>query len=209
MNELVMKPKAVVWDVDDVLTPTSIIFYQSVIATEGSCIHPDHWSDYLWGKHISRADGKATQDYLIEHRIIERCEAYDYTDPALAGIKHAGMVNILLSARSWHPDPAAATREWAARNVLEYYIHEALFVNVGESKADQLVRLKETYDLVAFVEDNPIHALAALDIVDKVYMVRRPWNARNELPPHLNLVDTALDASQQIVQSTQVSVVEG
>ena len=195
-----MKRKAIVWDIDDVLTPTSHAFYQAALRTHGYCPHPDAWTDYLWGQHIGLPEGLETQQYLIEHRVIETCEPYDYTDQALSLTKAAGFLNILLSARAWHPRPWWATMEWAARYVLDSYIDVMEFVKVEEPKHDRLMKICEDYDVRAFVEDNHVHAVAAIAIVPQVFHGRRAWNKDYESSPDLLYVNTALEAARQITQ---------
>lgn len=194
-----VKPKAVIWDIDDVLTPTSETFYHAALQSHGKCPHPDHWSDYLWGKHIDRDEGFETAQYLIEHRIIEKTIPYDYTESALKLTFDKNYQNILLSARAWHPNPKVATKEWAIDHILNPYIEAMYFVEVEEPKANRLKILSERYDIKAFVEDNPFHAHSAIGIVPEIYLVRRQWNSEHQKRSHFNCVDTALEAARRIV----------
>lgn len=195
-----MKETAVVWDIDDVLTPTSLCFRNSVLRTHGKCPHPDGWNDYAWGQHIGVDEGKALTDYLTEHQIIETAEPFPFTEQAFSTTKQMGYRNILLSARSWHPDPRGATGIWLSKYALDHYVDSIEFTTVDEPKKDRLETLSERYDIKGFVEDNSTHALAALLIVPNVYLVKKGWNVADRDEPFLNCVSTALEAAQDIVR---------
>ena len=196
-----MKPRIVVWDIDDVLTPTSLTFYDSVVRTHGTCIHPENWVDYSWGKHVNLPEGIETQKYITENSLIENTVPFTYTKEALTLVKDAGFKNSLLSARAYHPHPDEATDDWLIQRDLRNLVDQMYFVRVDDSKHHVLEKLKLHYDIHAFVEDNPFHACAALDIVPNVYLLRRSWNKDYQDHPRLRHVDTALDAAHHILQT--------
>lgn len=195
-----MKPKTIIWYVDDVLTPTSISFYNTAILTNNRCPHPDVWTDYLWGQHIGRSEGLETTQYLEKHRIIENALPFPYTQQALSLTKQHGFNNVLLSARSWHSNPNLATQEWLDQHKLDSLVDDMHFVTVQESKEHRLKELLDTYDIFAFVEDNPYHASSVIGLVPEIYLINRSWNKSHHSVDVFKHVSTALEAAIQITQ---------
>jgi hypothetical protein len=194
-----MLPKAVIWDIDDVLTPTSNVFYDMVIKTHGQCAHPDEWHDYLWNGHIGAKSDKELHQYLIKQRLIETCLPYDHTKEALTLTAEAGLKNVLVSARGWHPSPYRTTHRWIDLHKLTLVLHDQHFVQHQESKRERLEKLTHRYDIVGYVEDNPFHITSALELIDNLYLMQKPWNRDHWGDPRFNQVQTALEAAELIV----------
>jgi len=193
----------VVWDIDDVLANASLTFYESVINTHGSCIHPDEWTEYKWGQYINMNEGNETQEYLIKYQIIENTKPFHYTVDALSLTQNNGLKNVLLSARAWHPNPQGATLSWLDSHNLGSLVNDMYFVNTHETKEASLKTLSETYEIRAFVEDNPHNALSSISIVPDVFLVKKPWNVNHWDNRDLRCVTTSLRAAE-IITNQQV-----
>lgn len=200
------KIKIVVWDADDVITPLSETFYNSVVKTHGACLHPDQWIDYQWGQHIGCDEGLETESYLIQHRILESAVPYSYTKQALQTTCEAGLRNVIVSARNWHPTPLESTQRWAVEHDLYLYLYKLYFVAVTESKRDTLERLCAQFDVVAFVDDNLHHVHSAPLTIGQTYLMERNWNKHATIEPHIQRIPTALVAAQHIVQRHERNV---
>lgn len=193
-----MKQRAVVWDIDDVLACTSMSFYNAALHTHGSCQHPDDWEDYLWARRVGREEGRDVQSYLVEHRVLENTLPFSYTKTALVTTHQKGYSNILLSARSWHPDPQNITQIWSYDHGLSDYIHHMQFVTFEEPKRLALEVLSETFDICAFVEDSPRNAQSAVGLIPNIYLVNKSWNKASEICPTICRVDSPLIAALHI-----------
>lgn len=93
-----------------------------------------------------------------------------------------------------------AVQEWLDQHRLDLLVDDMHFVAVQESKEHSLKELLDTYDIFAFVEDNPYHASSVIGIVPEIYLINRSWNKSHHSVDVFKHVSTALEAAIQITQ---------
>lgn len=175
MSDTSSEKPLIVWDLDEVLANMSAIMCERLNPLYGTATHPSAWTNHEFHQFFGGADRQTFIRRMIDLRIMEDCTPEHGSREVLSDLNAAGWRQVIVTARGWHPDADAVTRDWLRRHGMAPFIDEIVIVDAWASKVDALRRLGRA---ALYVEDNPQHALAAAerDLAAAVLLLDRPWN---------------------------------
>lgn len=195
--------KVVVWDIDEVLAQLGQRFCEAFHTVKGIQPKPlKDWTTYRYDEHLNcEFNGTEVLDFMYHERLAETCLPFNEARDALLHVVKQGGTNVLLSARAWHPDGLAATRQWLKDHNMISLVADIYLVSPSETKTTGLRQITKEYSRISlFVEDHLGHASDAIrqDLVDRVALVDKPWNQvpYKELPAGVKRVRHAYHAAQ-------------
>lgn len=132
--------------------------------------------------------GKANEEGMFEH-----LEPYPYIEVmrALRDDDHYAITHR-------HRKVIAQTYRWCMRQELPLkgvWFSDSFHTLGGVTKKE----LSEFLSIDAFIEDNVENAIAISEAVPHVYIVTRPWNRLQELPPHIKRVETPEELTNHLL----------
>lgn len=161
-----------IFDLDDVLANLRDPIQAALTKRFGKDIHHREWDRYDLSD-IYEVPLNEIVDAFIEHEILDHARPEPGAAEALCCARECGHQVAILTARGWHPDGDALTREWlAAHGLLPDLLH---IVPLHQKKEEVLGR----YSGIAWmIDDNPAHVLGAArsGAVQSVVLMERPWN---------------------------------
>jgi len=158
-------------DCDDVVANIRETVAQAMMAETGQDRPWQQWDTYDLSKIYGLTNWSSS---FLEHRVLERATPEPGARLAIRTAREMGYRVMMLTARGWHPDGEALTRDWLEAHQLE--VDELQIVPVDASKVQALKGVAVEY----FLDDNPRHIREA-EYADHIFnpiLVSRPWNTR-------------------------------
>lgn len=177
----------VVFDVDDVLCPTSEPLQKALTQVTGKDIPVSEWFDF----NLMRVYGVS---YEVVHEAFHvgkllETPMHEFTATLFDAVRASGLKVGVLTARSWHPDAHAQT---LARLQEMNAVPDRLTVcDHGKSKAEYI---RDFGEVVGYVDDNASHVHDVSLALPKTlcFLRNKPWNASyqiSEAQPNVQRVD--------------------
>jgi len=161
-----------VFDLDDVLANLRDHLMAMLHRRTGREIHWSEWRDYELGG-LYGTGNETIMAWVLEDRVLEEATLEPHAADAVSAARRAGYRVAVVTARGWHPQGEALTREWLERQGLA--VDELYLVPAFGDKATVLEALGQ---VAYFVDDHVGHLYPAqaLPGVRRALLVDRPWN---------------------------------
>jgi len=194
VSSSVVSPRPWVWlDVDDVLVDSTPIFQESMDRWTGKTIPWQTWTHNRFHQFYGIADEDAAtiarmRQRWKDDRVLERSPFMPHVAQAMATIVNAGADIGLLTARAWHSEGEAITREMAAQAGLS--IKAVISIHFHQTKADFLIH--SGTQVVGFIDDTIRHVEGCVAAGFNAVLMDQPWNREaRHLPRVANLEEFA------------------
>lgn len=194
-----MKPKAVVFDGDEVLVGFLLGLCDLYNKRNGTCITPSDIKEYDINKaHMVDVNGNEVEGKDLmqtfrdneDHGIYALLDPLPYVERALNIVHKFGYRIIVLTARN------EKYRTETENNFLKHNLHfDEIIFSESHEKAKVIRKLAKTYNIVSFADDK---ATTCVDVnentnVKQVYIVTQKHNEDFELDDEIQRVDSIFE----------------
>jgi len=161
----------IILDLDDVLANLRESLYQVMYRTTGINTHWREWTHYDLGRHY-QLDDTRLEVALMDEKALESCQPEPGAAAMTQALNELGFELIIITARGWHPNAHALTRDWLVQHDIR---HDTLHVTqLGGNKLEAL----DTHAHIALaVDDHPNNLRRYQQAGIATLMPSRPWNA--------------------------------
>lgn len=110
----------------------------------------------------------------MKYSLIDSLDVFKETRRFLKTLKENNIGTIILTSRSWHPEAKEKTQNYLRKNELDF--EEVIISNYAKTKGQMIQEISKDKNVIGFVDDNMDNAKSAVGVVDKIYLMDRPWN---------------------------------
>ncbi len=169
--------KYVVFDVDDVICPSSIPLQKALTLLTGKDIPLKDWYDFQLTRVYDVPFSVIEEAFHVSHML--ETDMHDFTSAVFQAVRDAGMRVGVLTARSWHPHGHEKTLEKLEQ--ANARPDKLLVCSHSKSKADYIQNFGE---VALYIDDNAshIHDVSAVMQGTTCLLRNNPWNLRYEIP---------------------------
>ena len=161
----------IIFDLDDVLANLRESLYQTLTQVTGVDLHWRHWQHYDLRQHYSTI-AERLDEVLICERTLEACHPEPGAVAVTRALHELGYELAIVTARGWHPQAEAITREWLYHHRITY--DHLSVVPLGGNKLTVLTPFR---DIMLAVDDHPSHIARYQTLNIPTLLMDRPWNA--------------------------------
>ena len=178
-----MKTKTLLFDLDDTLASFREPMYNLLRTLTDKDIHWSQWEKYHVGQSYYGITNEKFCDYIVEHGVLETLKPHDEAKEVLTTLNKNGYDIIIVSARGFHPNAHAVTKEWFDKYELPY--EEIVISTHNKSKIDTV----DNKNILLSVDDNIGHSEDYLysNRVNQVLLYDMPWNKDSNIDRVKNL----------------------
>jgi len=161
----------IIFDLDDVLANLRESLYQTLTRVTGIDLHWRHWQHYDLRQHYSTI-AERLDEVLVHGRTLEACHPEPGAVAVTRALHELGYELAIVTARGWHPQAEAITREWLHHHHITY--DHLTVVPLGGNKLTVLTPFR---DITLAVDDHPSHIARYQTLNIPTLLMDRPWNA--------------------------------
>lgn len=167
MNKLIVG-----FDMDGVVANTNDILANALSKHIGKPVHWQDWSSYDHFRHYG-VDLDEFLDLCIQSRSLELAEPMPGIREAMHRLNEEGFATAVITARDFHPQGEALTRQWLSAQGIE--VDQMHLVHPSHSKVDAMALMP---GMIAYLEDHVGHLERSRDAGHpaRLFLRDQPWN---------------------------------